>query len=706
MPSAPPQADLTVVLVHGIGNQRPGDQLARWGEPCVNALNELPGVSATRASDFPDHCLPATRGEPFLARDYTVQAPSNRAIRLRMVEANWSRCFRRPWLRTILWLIKLLPASILLFTFDARDRAGLDELEKQNPWRRAVSDAAADLKPLNWLKPSEWDRVQWRFIMRIGTLSALILCFAGLFAVLPLLGRVLLLAIPLALLINPWTNLASHVIVAMENQHAYREIFTRVEDCFTQAAGNSKAVTVLGHSQGGFIAHDVLSTGRPLDAVSLSFIGLGSGLKPITVLRDVRKVRVLIPLWLALVGIVLLATSVWRVLDTKPGMPILQLLRGYIFAFAEALYGSVTSLQELNPRVTEMLDPRNSFSLDFDAVSVVLLLIGVLLWVMGILLPSSRAAKKAFRDGAVVRSPWPGDETSDGWPDSRWAEMASYHDSVGRMLFPELPTGVLQIPVSLGGNPLADHVSYFRRYSIVPRLVAERILCAATRESSSDSTGMSLAQLMLTLSQRRRRLRNSALIGGVMSLVLSGMLNELTLKQSMTIVAPVGASALLVSAILLHLVECHIQRRFLTSQFIRGSLNQRAAVIRQQMENPPKWVVIVLLMCGFAWWLILISTALFYKGTTIPLVCILQMVVFGVWACVYWAGYRPPRWAAVSIVGVQTILAGATFVAALPPGVASIVALAVPGAFPGLLACVAAMVAIMVLQPGRPATVA
>lgn len=302
-----PVADVTVLFVHGIGNQRPGSQVTKWGEACIQATRHIPASRRWESLSDTVSPIPVPGGAPMTGRDVVLrQAHSRkeRTRRIRFAEANWSKDFQRPWLRTIGWLILCLPALLILLAYDTRDRdafAGGPPATWRETLRVAWREALRELPSPFTGKVTTQDAMALRLTGRLFTALALVSAAIALLSHLPPWGIVASTTLAGVLLLNPRTNWANHVIVAMEGRAAYGQITARVQACLDTAAQHSQRIIVVAHSQGGFIAHELLvGARRPRQVTEL--IGLGSGLKPISLLRVFHKPRVLVGIWIGITG--------------------------------------------------------------------------------------------------------------------------------------------------------------------------------------------------------------------------------------------------------------------------------------------------------------------------------------------------------------------------------------------------------------------
>src|ERR1044072_3978106 len=131
----------------------------------------------------------------------------------------------------------------------------------------------------------------------------------------PLIGVALVAGIVIYL--GSRFNVVGHVVVAATDSAELHKIHDRVEEALGWARAHAKRVVVVAHSQGGYLAHDVLSNAAAPQRHTVELVGVGSGLKPSWLLRQLHRRRVLAAAWIALLSVV---AGEWLVLGVIGGM--------------------------------------------------------------------------------------------------------------------------------------------------------------------------------------------------------------------------------------------------------------------------------------------------------------------------------------------------------------------------------------------------
>jgi hypothetical protein len=178
---------------------------------------------------------------------------------LLLVEAVWSDCFHpASFRRCAWWAVRSLPAVVLLLSPDQRDAESFKAAASSaSPWTpteiaRGVGRA---LRPGSFL--SEDDFVLFRLFSRLLVAFLLVgVLVAGVIAQ-PAVGLVLAFAVVAYVLSR--RHLVGHVVVAASDDMELGNIQDRVQHCLGWARERSARVVAVGHSQGGFLAHAVLS---------------------------------------------------------------------------------------------------------------------------------------------------------------------------------------------------------------------------------------------------------------------------------------------------------------------------------------------------------------------------------------------------------------------------------------------------------------
>jgi hypothetical protein len=428
-----------VVLVHGIGNQRPGSLTLKWGDALSSAIGDVLGLRPTRYTYEP---LPSAKAGPLgLATvspyEFVLSDSVRRQPCILIVESIWAKSFRRPnGLRTALWVVRSLPMFAFLLGFDQRD-ASLKEFDHR------------PIRPADYVTSAG---ILGRLILRVSILWAFLI--AAYWAVTRQGWLALMLAcIVLAALLIPYFNIVGHVRVAAAATGEFAKTADKVSSDISSAERVADSVMVVAHSQGGFVVHQLLESGKHQGVDK--FLGVGSGLKPITLLRDMQDRRLILYQWLAISGIILLqvALAAWlkiwdlRITPDHPMMPFVSFALNFVIAPEPADF-----FAGVGP-------PADYLTL------------GTLGWALAILAGLALVTVSYRKVGALPRvdiAPLP----SVRW----WKEVSSHLDVVGRSLLPPTPPGCTELSVPVSGNPLTDHVRYFKRDGFTPTIAAEELV--------------------------------------------------------------------------------------------------------------------------------------------------------------------------------------------------------------------------------------
>lgn len=299
------------------------------------------------------------------------------------------------------------------------------------------------------LAPTVWRMATWFTILLILSL--------GLTAYLwPTVAILVALAVGVLLYAQSRFDVFEHLAIASKGGRALDAVNVRTNNALSYASENSEHVWVIGHSQGGYITHQLLSTlpdGRYPKV--RKYTGLASGLKPISVLREVSNRQWIIYAWANVLSNALIVGGVVRVFE--PGE------LGNTFGFQIVIYLSTALLFNF-PSILMMPD---SVSLLTDFVEAsshsvwpdtwygpLLIFVGLVSAFFGWRYQRSR--NLVFPKLRPLRSK------------IEWHEISSLSDIVGSMSVPELPSGVIQGSVPTRRSPIFDHpiASYLNTRSV------------------------------------------------------------------------------------------------------------------------------------------------------------------------------------------------------------------------------------------------
>ena len=617
--------DASVLLIHGIGNQKPSMLIDKWGASIVEEIERL---SSQKGWSFETN----TSAE---GKVISIKKNEN-SYTISLSECIWSNEFERPGRREMFsWIIGRLPAFLFLLLPDSREAERLFDDDKNILGTRFVVHFMIRFLLFvgiaSWTLWSIYTVLQWA-ASRASHSEAEFIALTVLMTVITVL----------AIKFHSHWNLAGHVKVVSElnseeTKKITRFVQNRIEDVHLQ----SLKTTVVAHSQGGLLAHDALTHITGKRASQLRLLGVGSGVRPITLFRSLRRWPGLLYLWSWLL-LVLSTIPLLQFLLYIPYVPrlllvILRLMlfvnRSFLTAKAIRPYLWLNTLSQL--QYPEISDIFNLSSI--PPILVALFLISIL----GLTI-SIREMKADIKHVEDI-------------PDIDWIEVTTPHDIVGRFAFPALPSKVNQITVPLEGNPLLDHTRYFKRGALVPRIIA-----AATLNDLgvlSKEEGLTRYELVSdsVLEMTRKRWRLVSFV----SLALT-----CPFIFAITIFPP---SILLL--ILASMLFCMISVPLRGVQYIVNYLKRRADIERAtrntyalltSTSKPPYLTVIPLLtssglgFLGGLEWIFLIR-ADYIPATFTPFLLLVVSLVHFIWAAILAAHYNPSNVALLLISAVPLL---------------------------------------------------
>jgi hypothetical protein len=272
-----PQADVGVLLVHGIGDHAEGDALLSFGEPLIDWVREWlagPEGAPRGRVEVIEARLRAARTEaesPAYALAALSQGGQSECWLF--TEAWWGESVKAPGtLRLLAWMFTRVPLLVM--------------------WHFFGGSRVVPAGPV--IKPSK--KVWGEPLPAAMTLPVKLVAVPPL--VLAMQAAVLLAIVLWVIPIGPWraallaavraltlTLGDSYVLLEQEVQRA--ALVRRVDRCLEWVAERARKLVIIAHSQGGAIAFDALLAGRRID----SFISVGSGLEKLEFLRLVRLHR-------------------------------------------------------------------------------------------------------------------------------------------------------------------------------------------------------------------------------------------------------------------------------------------------------------------------------------------------------------------------------------------------------------------------------
>ena len=406
-----------VVVVHGIGSKKPGGPLRSVANPVEQFLyRQAPQeVWVTRQ--------PARGGEPEQVEFIYEKTVKGKRLKQRVVmtEVLWADVKHRPHrLKTIGWFLRSFPLMILLAV--APDH----------------NDAA------RWYIRRIVYRLAYTFFIILSIMQPSVRPWALIF----------LLALALTTAFRR-TNLLGDIQMASVDENEVVKIVHNINSVIDRALATASRVVVVAHSQGGYLSHRALQA-RALSSIAparLELVGVGSGLKPIWLLREFSRRSFALTSTL-LIGVTLVLLSLMPI-----PLGFLQWEKPWFQDWMPAAVRSLVIAPSFSAVHPVRVDWRQFLFLPWPGkypLAPVPDLPQSIIFSMGLLLLFIARWKIAPRVKALQRE-------ALGRPIAihRWTEISSPADTVGRLAFPRLSgADVYESPGF--GNPLIDHISYFR----------------------------------------------------------------------------------------------------------------------------------------------------------------------------------------------------------------------------------------------------
>lgn len=463
--------DACILLIHGIGNQKPGSLLDGWCQPIIDKITYHASAAGWKTD--------VTRQDDIL-RVSLRNSKSTRSLAFR--ECIWSNSFVRPGIKEMAtWTLTRLPLALLLLSPDEKD--GRTILRVKSSFKDDIRAAANTLIrtllfigiPVGSYRILHWLSIKPVIALALSTVSALVFF--------------------IALLYHQRWNIAGHVrVAAAANSRARADIDKKVADSLAAATRTAKTTTIVAHSQGGFLAHHALLNSN--NTHLRRFIGVGSGLRPITFIKSLENTRTRIGLWIYLIyiaAILIFATKVMQLALQMPFDPreLLWLAEATMLLPGCMPAGALSFFEQMSDWRGYIADITGSLPDIMQTLLLFLLVFTSLTFLLHRTFGEALSAEIQQLPNNV-----------------EWLEISTPHDIVGRIPFPSLPAQAQRITVHGEGNPLTDHLHYFKQDTLVPEIIAASLLVDAGihhDHSTLHITTARLPELLAIFPQRRWR---------------------------------------------------------------------------------------------------------------------------------------------------------------------------------------------------------
>lgn len=428
-----------LVVVHGIGHQSPGQTLDHLSRRVTATLSDM--GHSTGVSD-----RPRSAGSPV---SQAVEIDGRQAALL--VEAHWADVIAdqrerglRAALRRLWFLLSALPYLLPALIAPRFHEAGFAPAGPPARRRRLLARLRSETDEFLLLAPT---------LSRSITLYAILAAVALGFSALPFWIALSLCATAVVLMIvllASSRDVTEHVHVATLSDHRLDVILQRVADSVDFAARQCDEVWVIGHSQGGYLAHTLLSARGRQWRNARRFTGVASGLRPIHLISLLRNPLWALAGWIWLGGVVLFAIGLLQMFE--PGALLnteASRALGVIGLFGFVAPAVLAALPvTLMAELSSGLMPTNWWFLLYIGLALVAVLIAI-------------GVQKASGAAMVTIPDLPSHIS--------WEEMSARGDVVGSMSVPPLPASATLTTIPSVNNPLVDHLlsSYLGARSVL-----------------------------------------------------------------------------------------------------------------------------------------------------------------------------------------------------------------------------------------------
>lgn len=380
-----------------------------------------------------------------------------------------------------------------MLLFDERDKNAINDIKRL--YKNEIYNFENNIEIL---------RLLLRLLLRFIVFSAI---GASIFIAIKVLWdfswMVSLILIPVILLLltlfaNSKMNYANHVRVAAVEGQARDEILNKIYNSYKNLEVSCTEVAIVAHSQGGYLAHHILSSKLYNTKKCKEFYGVGSGLIPINIIKNLtgksNLASILFVLSLALSSLgsaMMFGESLsWQIL----------ILFIFIIKLGLNIYIPVDIPQE---KIVEQMSQIFSLGNFWNTINWMGLLPYLLSFIIAYVSFSTyKRSEVKFIHPADINGL------------NTWYEFSSVHDIVGRLVPLGTPDRATSMPIAVGANPLFDHIRYFSKSSPLPIMIAENLM--------GKEEGFKLNMKLYKNSLKRKRLIN---VFSVVILLISNVIS-------------------------------------------------------------------------------------------------------------------------------------------------------------------------------------
>ena len=442
--------DHGILLIHGIGNRKKGSTLRKQGKVIAREIANIASFDDSRRSEY---TLKITDDE---YTEYTIDCGSTSHYRkIYIRESHWAdnNTFKRASKRKILWFLTRIPLILIFFFYDWRD------LSNKNAWSKIF-------------------RILIRITIGLPLLSIPILTiryiFRGEYSNTSTLIVYLILLALITLAFIVIIKLFNYIRIAVEGKKELLDIEEGIRKDISLFPKTVKSISIVAHSQGGYLAYKLLENESSEAKKVHRLFCVGSGIIPITILKEASMRRLICGWLLFLLFISMVIYGILFLGDSS-----VYLLYQLVKSFAVNLNPIYIFL-----RLTGNLAANNPGDINFinwTDIDKFILFLAILIVARIIIYIFSKIILKITISPLDIKV---------------WEEYSSVHDIVGRLSplyflnknsndskrYPNVR------PVGIPGNPLTVHLNYFKDYSSVPYVISKYIYSCTEPDRSVEES--------------------------------------------------------------------------------------------------------------------------------------------------------------------------------------------------------------------------
>ena len=444
------EPDHGILLIHGIGNRKRGSTLRKQGKVIAGEIAKIASFDDSRRSEY---TLKITDDE---YTEYTIDCGSISPYRkIYIRESHWAdnNTFKRASKRKILWFLTRIPLILIFFFYDRRDLSSKNTLSKIF-------------------------RILIRITIGLSLLSIPILTiryiFRGEYSNTSILIVYLILLVLIILAFIAIIELFNYIRIAVEGKKELLDIEEGIRKDISLFPKTVKNISIVAHSQGGYLAYKLLENNSPEAKKVHGLFCVGSGIIPITILKEASMKRIIYSwfLFLLFISLVILGT--------------LFLGDSSIYLFYQLIKIIIVDLNPIQMFLGVLGDQSMNASGAINFIGWVdiikfSLFLAILMLAHTVIYIFSKIILKITINPLDIKV---------------WEEYSSVHDIVGRLSplyflhknsndskkYPSIR------PVGIPGNPLTVHLNYFKNYSSVPYVISKYIYSCTEPDRSVEES--------------------------------------------------------------------------------------------------------------------------------------------------------------------------------------------------------------------------